>query len=152
MGVNVTISTITHSLEKMMIRKSHIFAFTLGLIPFVATMFFLNIEQFGPKVIDKQQYLGCYSYEGKPVLSIDEAEIKDLKFSRSAKIKGIISVKDDAAINTEEELFFDPAQSLLEIGDRETGFFYVFRIQSSSKSLILYDRQGREHSLEKRPC
>jgi hypothetical protein len=48
---------------------------SIGLIPFVGTMFFLNRTPIGPEVENKQPYLGCYGFYSKPVLKIDDSAV-----------------------------------------------------------------------------
>lgn len=136
----------------MKIGKSHLLAFTIGLIPFVGAMYFLNREPIGPEVKYKNPYLGCYGVPSRSVLKLDDGSVMDLESKKSTVLKRILSVKRDDSINTERELFFDPSSRSLEIGDRDTGFFYVFRQSAEGKALVLYDRQGRSHQLLKRSC
>lgn len=135
----------------MKIGKSHIAAFTVGLIPFVATMFFINRTPVGPEVQDKGPYYGCYGLS-RPTLNITPSSVNAIASGQSTQLKRILSVKSDDAINTDRELIFNRESQAVDIGDRDTGFFYVFQAGVPTKTLILYDREGRSYRLPKRPC
>jgi hypothetical protein len=136
----------------MMIRKSHIVAFTIGLIPFVLTMLFLNRDTIGPEISDKGQYIGCYGIGGKPALEITDSAVRSVGLGSSTELKRILSVKGDDAINTKNELIFDPSRNVVELGRRNTGFYYIFKGGAPARSLVVYDRQGNEHRLPKSAC
>jgi len=136
----------------MKVGKSHIFAFTLGLVPFVVTMFLLNNDPIGPEVLNKEAYMGCYGDGSGSVLRIGSHLVSGIGTNESTRLKRILSVKSDDAINTERELIFEPHHHSLRIGERDTGFFYVFDRREATKTLILYDGQGSPHHLAKRAC
>jgi len=121
------------------ITKTHIFAFSLGLVPFVATMLFLNSNEISPEVSDKSEYIGCYGYDRKPVLEITDRAVRSVASKSSTKLKRILSVKGDAAINTQHEIIFDSIRNMIVIGKRDTGFLYVFKGDPPERSITVYD-------------
>ena len=133
---------------------SHIIIFVAGLIPAVIFMYFFNRDPIGPEIINRDNYLGCYAPSFHSILIINNKSVTVINenSTNTTNLKRILSIKNDDVINTEREIFVDLSNQSIEIGSRDTGFFYVFRQNADERSLILHDREGRPYQLRKQPC
>jgi len=132
--------------------KAYLWALLICLAPFLAFFLWNDNTPNGPEIDDKRPFLGCYEYRDQIVARLDSDKLLDSAGHTISTVKRMLYLKRDKVVNTENELFFDPAKVTINAGERRTGFFYTFKEREGSISLLLPDKNGELHELKREEC
>jgi hypothetical protein len=110
-----------------------------------------NSTENGPDLRHPSIFLGCYE-SGSNRLVLSRRTIAVTKTHQSTQVVRFFYLKNDAAINTVNNLQYDASGSALEIGSADTGFFYKFDNPSKPSALFIPDDGGTVRKLLRVPC
>lgn len=105
----------------------------------------------GPDLEEADTFYGCYQ-DGPNKLSLSNGDVTILGSGQSTKVKRFLYLKNDAAINTVNNLQYVTKHNTLQIGDAETGFFYRFDDPSVPTALLIPDDEGGVRKFARAPC
>lgn len=105
----------------------------------------------GPNLNDPSALIGCYgSGPERVALTRDRAIVVATR--QSTPIVRFFYLKNDAAINTINNLEYDASGNSLRVGRASTGFFYRFDRPSNPSALLIPDDNGNSRALPRVPC
>lgn len=123
---------------------------TVALLLWLLPYLWQPIED-GPDLEEAETFYGCYQ-DGPNKLSLSYGDITILRSGQSTKVKRFFYLKNDAAINTVNNLQYVVEQNTLRIGDAETGFFYRFDNPTLPTALLIPDDEGELKKFARAPC
>ncbi|MCI4590387.1 hypothetical protein MOK15_09805 [Sphingobium sp. BYY-5] len=133
-------------------KKAYLWALLICLAPFLAFFLWNDNTPNGAEIDDKRPFLGCYTYRDQIVVRLENDKMLDDAGNTISQVRRMLHLKRDEVVNTVGELFFDPAKGAVDAGERKTGFFYTFQKRGGSVSLLLPDRDGKVHELNRAEC
>jgi hypothetical protein len=110
-----------------------------------------NPVENGPELENPSAFFGCYQ-NGPNKLSLSQGYITVTKTDESTRVKRFLYIKNDAAINTVNNLQYDAGGHSLRVGRAATGFFYRFDNPSQPSALLIPDDGGKVRRLARVSC
>ncbi len=110
-----------------------------------------NPVELGPDIADPQAFFGCYGSQAKRV-TVNSTDATVPSQGRKTKIKRYLLLKDNAVINTVNDLRIDTRGRSLSVGNADTGFFYKFNDDTKPTAIIIPDDSGVERVLPRVRC
>lgn len=105
----------------------------------------------GPDLENPRVFFGCYQ-DGSNKVFISRGDIVVTKTGRRTRVKQFLYLKNDAAINTVNNLQYDADGNNLRVGKAATGFFYQFDNPSKPSTLLIPDDGGNVRRLARVSC
>lgn len=119
-----------------------------------ATWFFVRIWnpiENGPDISKPSIFLGCYQ-SGLNKMLISRKSITLIGKNKSISIVRFFYLKNKAAIETIENLEYNPITDKLSIGSAKSGFFYTFDSYSRPSIILIPDNTGNIRKFSRISC
>lgn len=110
-----------------------------------------NPVELGPDIANPQAFFGCYGSQAQMV-TVNSTDATVPYQRQKTKIKKYILLKDNAVINTVNNLRIDARGNSLSVGNADTGFFYKFYDDRKPTAIIIPDDSGVERVLPRGHC
>lgn len=128
---------------------------TTAVVSIVAALFLVprvwNPVETGPDIANPQAFFGCYGSLAKRV-TVNSTDATVPSQGKKTKIKRYLLLKDNAVINTVNNLQIDDRGRSLSIGKAGTGFYYKFNDDTRPTAIIIPDDRGVERLLPRVRC
>ncbi len=110
-----------------------------------------NPVELGPDIAKPQAFFGCYGSQAERV-TVNSTVATVPSQAQKTKIKRYLLLKDNAVINTVNNLQIDARGKILSVGNADTGYFYKFNDDTKPTAIIIPDDSGVERVLPRVRC
>ncbi len=105
----------------------------------------------GPDLKNTSVFIGCYARGGQTIF-ISRDRVRIGTRGQYTKIVRFLFLKENAAINTINNIEYDSVKSLVKIGNGHTGFFYNFDNPERPSYLSIPDQGGVDYRFYRSSC